>query len=291
MAATKPEHVTSKDGTKIGYYTYGSGPGIVLVQGAMGTAYNFSELAEALSSSFTVYAPDRRGRGLSPCQFTEDYSIQKDIEDLGALLAKTGAHFVYGLSSGGVIALQAALTLPATQKVAVYEPAIFVDGLPLKALARFDKQMGTGKLAGAMVTAMKAAQMGPSALRYTPDWLLVALAQMLMNREAKKGSGEYPLTQELALALPYDFKIVRSMNERIESFSSINKPVLLVGGSKSPAYLKAGLSKLEHIMPDTQHVELAGLDHGSSWNYDKQRNPNGNPKQVAEILRDFFARV
>lgn len=102
----------------------------------MGTAYHFRELAQALSGSFTVYAPDRRGRGSSPKAYSADYVIQRDIEDLDALLAETGSHFVYGLSSGGIIALQAALTLPGIQKVAVYEPAIFLHGLPTKALAR-----------------------------------------------------------------------------------------------------------------------------------------------------------
>ena len=57
--------VTSLDGTRIGFLRQGSGPGLVLVQGAMGTAYNFNDLAGALSTTFTVYTPDRRGRGIS----------------------------------------------------------------------------------------------------------------------------------------------------------------------------------------------------------------------------------
>jgi pimeloyl-ACP methyl ester carboxylesterase len=288
MESTKPEYVTSNDGTKIGYYIYGRGPGIVLIQGAAGTAYNFSGLADALSSSFTVYVPDRRGRGLSPCPYTEEYSVQKDIEDLDALLANTRAHFVYGLSSGGVIALQAALALPAIRKLAVYEPAIYVDGLPLKELTRFDKQMASGNLAGAMVTAMRAAQMGPSALRYIPNWMLASVVQLFMNQEAKKGSGEYPSTRELALAMPYDFAVVRSMNDKTESYRNIRQPVLLLGGSASPAYLKVALNKLEHTIPDVKREELAGLDHGSSWNFDKQRNPKGSPKQMAKRLREFL---
>ncbi|HEV2412207.1 MAG TPA: alpha/beta hydrolase [Candidatus Saccharimonadales bacterium] len=291
MMSSKPEYVASADGTKIGYYTYGSGPGIVLIQGAAGTAYHFYELAEALSDSFTVHLPDRRGRGLSPRSYSDDYTIQRDIEDLDAVLKKTGAHFVYGLSSGGIIALQATLKLPAIQKLAVYEPAIFVNGLPLKALTRFDKQMAKGKLASAMVTAMKAAQMGPPILRYIPNWLLAATVQLLMNQEAKKGSGEYPPTKELALAMPYDFTVVRSVNDKIQFYKSINRPVLLLGGSRSPAYLKAGLNKLKRIIPKAEYVELIGSDHASSWNYDRRRNPNGNPRLVAEKLREFFSKT
>src|SRR5947209_3157702 len=81
--------VTSADGTTIGYCQYGHGPGIVLVQGAMGSAYNFKQLAEQLADTFTVYVPDRRGRAMSDLPYSKDYSIQKDVEDLGALLAKT----------------------------------------------------------------------------------------------------------------------------------------------------------------------------------------------------------
>ena len=119
--------VTSQDGTTIGYRQYGHGPGIVLVQGAMGSAQNFMQLAGRLSDTFTVYVPDRRGRGLSDLPYSKDYSIQKDVEDLDALLAKTGAHSVFGLSSGAIICLQAALTLPAIHKAAIYEPPLFMN--------------------------------------------------------------------------------------------------------------------------------------------------------------------
>lgn len=94
------DSVISADSTSIGYRQYGQGPGIVLVQGAMGTAQNFSTLAEALADTFTVYVPDRRGRGLSPLSYQQDHSIKRDVEDLEALLAKTGTHNVFGLSTG-----------------------------------------------------------------------------------------------------------------------------------------------------------------------------------------------
>ena len=87
--------VTSQDGTTIGYRQLGHGPAIVLVQGAMGSAYNFMQLAGMLADAFTVYMPDRRGRGLSSLAYSKDYSIQKDVEDLDALLAKTGARSVW----------------------------------------------------------------------------------------------------------------------------------------------------------------------------------------------------
>ena len=92
--------VTSKDGTTIGYRQLGHGPGIVLLHGAVASAHNHMQLAEALADAFTIYVPDRRGRGLSG-PFGNDYSIQKEVEDMDALLTKTGAHNVFGVSSGG----------------------------------------------------------------------------------------------------------------------------------------------------------------------------------------------
>src|SRR5258706_8803027 len=86
--------VTSKDGPSIGYRQFGHGPGVVLVQGTMGTAHHFLQLAEILADAFTVYVPDRRGRGMSDPGGSE-YSIQKEVEDLDALLTRTGAHYVF----------------------------------------------------------------------------------------------------------------------------------------------------------------------------------------------------
>ncbi len=93
--------VVSKDGTRIGYQYLGGGPGIIFIQGSMGTIENFSELAQELAGSFTVYLPERRGRGVSPKAFSDDYSVEKDVEDLDALMMKSGASYIFGLSSGG----------------------------------------------------------------------------------------------------------------------------------------------------------------------------------------------
>src|ERR1700719_3138221 len=80
--------VTSKDGTTISYRQLGHGPGVVLLHGAMESAQSHMQLAEALADTFTVYLPDRRGRGLSG-PYPAGYSVQTDMEDMDALLAKT----------------------------------------------------------------------------------------------------------------------------------------------------------------------------------------------------------
>src|SRR5713226_4635559 len=209
--ATAREHsttgfVASKDGATIGYRQLGRGPGVVLVQGAMGSAQNFMQLAEALSDTFTVYVPDRRGRGLSGLPYSKDYSIQKDVEDLDTLLAKTGARYVFGLSSGALISLQAALTLPAIHKVAIFEPPLFINGAPTAMLPRLEKEIAQGKVAAALITGMKGAQMGPPIFNVIPRWLLELLINMAMKSEDKKGSGGYVPMRALAPTLQYDFQ-------------------------------------------------------------------------------------
>jgi pimeloyl-ACP methyl ester carboxylesterase len=120
------DYITSRDGTTIGYRKLGQGPGLMVLHGSISTDYNHIQLAEALADAFTVYLPDRRGRGLSR-PYRHDYTAGEDVDDLDALLTRTGAHNVFGVSVGGIVVLEAALTLPAIHKAAVYEPSFFSD--------------------------------------------------------------------------------------------------------------------------------------------------------------------
>ncbi|HEY9350387.1 MAG TPA: alpha/beta hydrolase, partial [Acidothermales bacterium] len=118
--------VTSSDGTAIGYRRLGDGPGVVLVHGAMSSSYNHIELAGALADSFTVYVPDRRGRGLSG-PYRHDHGLRSEVDDLAAVLKATGARSVFGCSSGAIVALEAALTVPTIRRVAIFEPPLYPD--------------------------------------------------------------------------------------------------------------------------------------------------------------------
>lgn len=278
--------VTSQDGTTIGYYQLGHGPGVVLLHGTASSGYNHVQLAEALADTFTVYVPDRRTLGLSDTH-NKNYSIQKEVEDLDALLTKTGAHNVFGVSSGGIITLQAALTLPAIHKAAIYEPPFFIndESTPTTVSTRYDKEMAQGKVAAALITGMKGAQMGPPIFNAMPRWLLELLVSMAMKSEDKKGSGGYVSMRALAPTLHYDFQLVVDMSEKLESFRAIRAEVLLLGGSKSPAYLKAALDALEKVLPQAKRIEFPGLGHAASWNTDR----GGQPEPVAQALRRFFA--
>jgi pimeloyl-ACP methyl ester carboxylesterase len=298
MEANTPAHiqstvgsVVSADGTKIGFEQLGTGPVLVLVQGAMGTAYTFRELAEALADSFTVIVPDRRGRGMSPRAFDPGYTIADDVADLDAVLRATGGHFVFGLSSGGDIVLEAALTLPSIERLAVCEPAILLDGVPAKGMERFNAYVDADDLPGILVAGMKLSRQGPALMRAMPDWLVKPAIKRIMKAEEKTGAGDNASMAELAEALPYDIAIAQSIDGSITKFKNIKQPVLLVGGSKSPLFLKRALDELEQIIPDTTRIEITGVDHAASWNVDPRRNPHGNPTAVAEVLKTYFTTV
>ncbi len=277
--------VTSKDGTSIGYRQLGHGPGLVILHGSMSTGYNHIELAEALADSFTVYLPDRRGYGLSG-PFNMDDGVEKDVQDLDALLTKTGAYNVFGVSVGAIISLEAALNLPAIRKLAIYEPPLFTNrAAPAAMMARFDEEMARGKTAAALATAMKGAPLVSDMFSAMPRWLLEFMTERMMSHEDKKGSGDYASFRELAPTLHHDGQVILEMSGQQERLRGIRAEVLLLGGSKSTAFLKAGLDSVANVLPHARRIEFAGLDHAASWNTDRR----GHPNVIAQELRRFFA--
>ena len=280
--------VTSHDGTTISYRQLGHGPGVVMLRGSMESAQSHMQLATALADAFTVYLPDRRGHGASGT-YGARYSIQTEVEDLDALLIKAGAHIVFGVSSGGLICLQASLTLPAIRKVALYEPALIVHGSMSTAfLARYDREMAEGNVAAALVTGMLASQMGPPIFNAMPRWLLESFTRSAMKSEEKKSMSGDLTMRLLAPTLHYEFQLVKEMAETLERFRAVQTEVLLLGGSKSPAYLKIALDALERVLPHVQRIEFPGLNHGGSSDA-SSTNRGGKPEQVAQALRQFFA--
>jgi pimeloyl-ACP methyl ester carboxylesterase len=279
--------LVSRDGTTIGYRQLGHGPGLLMVQGAMGSAHNFMELATGLAESFTVYLPDRRGRGLSGPAGV-DYSLAKEVEDLDALMVETGARQVFGLSSGAVIALHAAQTLGSIQRLAIFEPALFVEGaMPTALLTRFARELAEDRIPAALVTSMQATRMGPPIFNLIPRPILEMLTGMMLGKEDRAGSGEYLPMRTLAPTLEQDMKIVVEGSGELQNYAAVRIDVLLLGGSKSPAYLRAALDVLVKLLPHATRTEFAGLGHGAPWNADR----GGRPEPVADALRRFFRRA
>lgn len=282
--------VISRDGTTIGYRQVGQGPAVVLLHGSNVSGQDFTQLAVALADSFTAYLPDRRGRGLSG-PFGNHYSIQTEVDDLDALLAKTGAHLVFGVSAGGLICLEAARTLPTIHKVAVYEPALLLDGTRHTAwLKRYDQQMAQGKVAAALVTSMKGLELGGPVMDAMPNWLLEALTDRAMKKEEEKAPDGAVTMRQLAPTLHYDGVLLAEMSGQLERFRTVRAEVLLMGGSKGLPFLKPTLNALEITLPHVvERVEFPGLEHGGANNA-SPTNRGSNPALVAQALRQFFAR-
>lgn len=280
--------VTSKDGTVVSYRQLGHGPGVVLLHGSMESAQSHMGLAEGLADTFTVYLPERRGHSLKDVQ-GKAYSMQKEVEDLDALLTKTNTHNVFGVSAGGLIALQAALTLPAVEKVALYEPALIINhSINMDLLARYEQEIAQGKTAAALITGMKAAKLGPPIMDYMPRWLLEYFTTSGMKSEEKTAKPGDVTMRMLAPTLHYDFQLVTEMAETLNNFKSVRPEFLLLGGDKSPKWLLLALDALAKTLPHAKRVEFPGLDHGGSSD-PSSTNRSGQPAVVAQELHRFFA--
>lgn len=280
---TAVEGATSRDGTRIGFLSRGNGPGVVLVQGAMQTAHNYDELARQLAPDFTVHSPDRRGRGMSPKPYGSGHSIARDVEDIDAVLTRTGSSRVFGLSSGAVIALEAARTLPRLTRAAVYEPPFYADGISPTGIRRLNAEIERDHLASALVSSLLVAGTAPAALRLLPRPVARLLAAAVLAVDARK-SGPYAKLRDMLPGIRYDFNDVGGI-DGMAAFAAVDKPLLLLSGSRSPAFLRLGVRELAAIAPSARHIEFDGLDHSGPWNAAN----GGHPEIVAAALREFFA--
>jgi pimeloyl-ACP methyl ester carboxylesterase len=279
--------VASADGTAISYERVGAGPGLVLVQGAMGTVRNFRSLSAHLATHFTVHVPERRGRGASG-PAGADYSVDREVADLAAVLAATGSEYVFGLSSGALITLHAAHTLPSLDRIAVYEPPYFADeGSPRQLLDSLNAELAAGRLASALALGMQGGQMGPPVMNKMPHWLARAATGAIMRAE-DRNPGDRVTMRVMAPTLAQDFQVVAEMNERRGELEQVTTTVLLLGGDQSPQYLKDALTMLEGRLPHARRHEFTGLGHGGAWDADPRSNPTGDPATVAAALVEWF---
>ncbi len=274
--------VQSEDGTTIGYYVMGHGRGLILVHGAGQSSENLRVLARDLSDAFTVYVPDRRGRGMSG-PYSTFHGLRTEIEDLSALLDASGAKYVFGLSAGAVIAIEAALVRPEITRIALYEPPLSFGGARHATWApRYERELKAGKLGSALITVMRATA-DRTAFRYVPRFLLAAplnlVISMTENRPVPPGTIS---PRDLIPTLHYDVRTVTDAAGPLERFSALHCEVLLLGGSKSARNLTASLDALSAVMPDAKRVTLKGAGHTAADN-------SRQPARAAAQLRTFFA--
>ncbi len=274
--------IRSADGTVIGFCRMGRGPAVILLHGAGQTAENLRGLAGGLAGAFTVYVPDRRGRGRSG-PYGQFHGLRTEIEDLSALLDATGARCVFGLSAGAVIAIETALTRPQIARLALYEPPLSFNGVQHASwVPRYEREMQAGKLGSALITVMKGTA-GRTAFRYVPRFVLAAPLDFAIRRTAGRPVPEGKVSpRDLIAKVHYDAMTVMDAAGPLERFAALGCAVLLLGGSRSAQNLTASLDGLSAVLPGARRVTLPGAGHTAADN-------RHQPAVVAAELRTFFA--
>lgn len=272
----------SGDGTRIGYRQMGEGPGLVLLHGALQSSWSFTSLGAALCDAFTIYIPDRRGRGLSG-PFGDNHGLRTEVGDLDRLLDITGSRNVFALSSGAIVALQCALLSPAIHKLALYEPPLEIGARPspLDWVPRYEKELAAGNLPAAMVAIIKGTG-DRELLTNLPWFVLRSMFKLAMRHQGQQSEDDQPSLQALIPTVQFDARLVAEMAGRLESFKAVRAATLLLGGSKSAAYLTAALDALSTVLPHCKRVEFPGLGHIAADN-------GGEPLRVADELRRYFS--
>ncbi|GIE83721.1 alpha/beta fold hydrolase [Actinoplanes regularis] len=243
------------------------GPKVVLLHGGLQSSANFTKLAHALAGDFTVYVPDRRGRGQSG-PAAPGHGLRAEIDDLAAILDETGARNVFGLSSGAVIALRAALELP-IERLALYEPPLKHGGHdPVAWLGRYEAELSRGRKGAAFTTVVK----GTGGARFLPRTVLLPLAGLAVRN---------PEIAALVPTMRLDAAVVEDAAGPLSAYARVTAETLLLGGDRSPAYLKSVLNGLEPVLPKATRVTLSGVGHLAADN-------SGKPALVAAELRKFF---
>lgn len=244
---------TSKDGTKIAFSKVGNGQPLVLVDGAF-CHRNFGanvNLPDFLSDQFAVFTYDRRGRGES--DNTLPYSIEREFEDLQAVIHEAGGNaFVYGISSGAALALEAANAGVSMRKMALFEAPYIVDNsrppLPENYLEQLNKYTNNQE-AGKAIQYFMRTGIGMPAFVVWMMQLMPAWKQM----------------KQIAHTLVYDTMLLKdnSIGKQFgkEKWQNVKIPTLVISGSKSPEWSQNSMKQLAESLPNAKHLELLGQSH------------------------------
>ena len=262
--------VVSRDGTPIAFDRSGQGPAVILVTGALGVRSHpmMADLAAALAPHYTVINYDRRGRGDSGD--TPPYAVEREVEDIDALIDEAGGTaFLYGLSSGAVLALEAATKLPTkVTKLALYEPPFIVDDsrppLPEDYVQQLNELIAADRRGDAVEFFMTRAVGVPTEY----------LAPMQSDPMWKE-------FEAVAHTLAYDGTVMGdTMSGRplpARRWATATSTTLVISGGNSEAFFHHGAQALVDALPDAKHRVLEGQDHAVA------------PEALAPVLRKFFA--
>jgi pimeloyl-ACP methyl ester carboxylesterase len=262
--------VTSKDGTTIAFDKSGTGPGLILVGGAFEQRAFDSETAKLasqpqLTQHFTVYHYDRRGRGDSGD--TQPYAVEREVEDIEALINEAGGSaYLFGISSGAALALEAAIKLGGkvkVKKLAMYEAPYNDDETARQAWRDYRKKLAE---------LLAADRRGDA----------VALFMMLVGMPAEQVPEVrqypfWPMFEAIAPTLAYDAAVLgEDASVPTERAAAVTVPALVMDGGASYPFMHVTAVALANAMPNGQHRTLEGQTHEVS------------AEALAPVLVEFF---
>jgi pimeloyl-ACP methyl ester carboxylesterase len=252
----------SADGTAIAFDRYGDGPPVIMTVGAFNTRATTEPLARALEQRFTVLNYDRRGRGDSGD--TAPYSVDREVEDIGALIsAAGGSASVFGYSSGAILALRAAASGLAITHLVLYEPPFRADD---------SYPAPPGDLIGQLTELIAAGCRGDAVELYQTKAIGIPEDVVAQMRHAPFRPG----LEAIAHTLAYDATICGDMSLPAELTAPVMTPTLVISGEQSPPLLRDGARAVAQALPHGRLRVLAGQSHDIS------------PDATAPVMAEFL---
>ena len=254
--------VMSKDGTPIAFVQSGQGPALILVVGAFNDRSTGLPLAAVLSEHFTVFNYDRRGRGMSGD--TAPYAIEREIEDIDALITEAGGSASeFGYSSGAILALMAAARgLPIT-KLALYDPPFMADA---ESSRRFKD------LVGQLAALIASDRRGEAVELFQTKALGMPADVVAQLRQAPF----WPALEDVAHTLVYESTILGDMPTLAERMGSIPVSTLVISGGEIQVRMLHAAQAVADALPNAEYRSLSGQTHDII------------PEVLAPVLEEFF---
>jgi pimeloyl-ACP methyl ester carboxylesterase len=255
-------HVTSSDGTRIGYHRSGEGPPLVLVHGAASAHWSFRFFVPELVERFTVYALDRRGRGESGD--AADYALEREVEDLAAVVdSLDGPTVVFGHSFGATVALAAAPLAGNLRALVLYEASPGLQVVADEDLERVKELVARDEREEAMAEALLLFGLAPDEL------------------EQLRASPTWPARVALAHTLAREVRAEQAYRLDPERLREVAAPALLLLGEESPDWARKSTEEIRAALPDARVAVLRGQGHVATT-----MAPELVAAEVARFLKD-----
>ena len=256
------ESVTSRDGTTIAFDRLGEGPPVVLVCGGSVDRMADAAIAQELASDFTVLNYDRRGRGDSGD--TPPYAIEREVEDIEAVIAAGGGSAnLWGSSSGAVLAMIAAASGAPVTKLALWEPPFILDENarpPADQVEQYERMIADGRRGDAAEYFMS------KVVGMPPEFVADARTQPWWAAQ-----------EAIAHTLAYDARIMGDYSIPTETAGAVKAPTIVLAGGADMPFMRASAEALADAIPDGEVRFLDGQGH------------NVDPTILAPALKEYFA--